>query len=162
MTMLHAAAEARIAAPADRVYRYLADFRNHHPRFLPPAFSDLQVPLGGYGAGTVVTFRLTLGGRTRTVHSEIAEPQPGRVLTETDMQTGALTTLTVTPDGGGSSRVRIETAWRPARGVAGLVERLAGPPLLRALYADELRRLDAYARSTPASAGPADARRGAG
>ena len=30
-------------APADTVYRYLADMRGHHPRFLPPAISDFQL-----------------------------------------------------------------------------------------------------------------------
>ena len=36
-----------VDAPADRVYLYLADMRDHHPRFLPPAFSDFQVESGG-------------------------------------------------------------------------------------------------------------------
>ena len=31
----------------DAVYRYIADMREHHPRFLPPAFSDFQVEPGG-------------------------------------------------------------------------------------------------------------------
>ena len=33
----------------NRVYLYLADMRGHHPRFLPPAFSDFQVESGGAG-----------------------------------------------------------------------------------------------------------------
>jgi hypothetical protein len=45
-------AEAMVGAPADRVYLYLADMRDHHPRFLPPAFPDFQVESGGVGAGT--------------------------------------------------------------------------------------------------------------
>ena len=31
----------------DAVYRYIADMREHHPRFLPPAFSGFQVEPGG-------------------------------------------------------------------------------------------------------------------
>ncbi len=69
-------------APADTVYRYLADMRGHHPRFLPPAFSDFQVESGGVGAGTVTRRKLTAGGRTRECRMEVAEPEPGRVLTE--------------------------------------------------------------------------------
>ena len=36
-------AEGTVDAPAETVYRYLADMRDHHPRFMPPAFSDFQV-----------------------------------------------------------------------------------------------------------------------
>ena len=43
MAELRTAAERLIAAPPDRVYRYIADYREHHPRFLPPAFSDFRV-----------------------------------------------------------------------------------------------------------------------
>ena len=136
--------ERPIGAPAERVYRYLADYREHHHRFLPPAFSDFQVEQGGVGAGTVIHFRLTVGGRTQTYRQRVEEPAPGRVLTEADLEPGAVTTFTVTPDGD-RCRVRIETAWRRA-GVRGLVERLFAPRLLRPLYADELARLDRYAR----------------
>jgi uncharacterized protein YndB with AHSA1/START domain len=38
-------AERSIAAPAEEVYRYIADYRTHHPPFLPPAFSAFQVDL---------------------------------------------------------------------------------------------------------------------
>ena len=43
----------RWGAPAEVVYGYLADMREHHPRFLPPAFEDFKVESGGVGAGTV-------------------------------------------------------------------------------------------------------------
>ncbi len=65
MAEVRVTAEGSISAPAERVYHYLANYREHHPRFLPPAFSDWQVEEGGVGAGTVVRFRLTVGGRTR-------------------------------------------------------------------------------------------------
>ena len=58
------AAERHIGAPAEHVYRLLTDFRAHHPRVLPPAFSDFTVEQGGVGAGTVHSFRLTAGGST--------------------------------------------------------------------------------------------------
>jgi uncharacterized protein YndB with AHSA1/START domain len=142
----HAAAERRIDAPAERVYRCIADFREHHHRFLPPAFSDFRVEAGGVGDGTVASFRLTVGGQTRSVRTRVVEPVPGRVQTETEVDRPTVTTFTVTPDGTGC-RARIETAWRPASGLGGLVERLVAPRLLRRLYADELERLDQYARS---------------
>ena len=65
MAEIRVSAERSIAAPAARVYRLIADYREHHPRFLPPAFSDFQVERGGVGAGTVIRFRLAAGGRNR-------------------------------------------------------------------------------------------------
>ncbi len=52
MPLLHASAERTIPAPAAAVYALLADYRDGHPRILPPAFSDLTVLQGGIGAGT--------------------------------------------------------------------------------------------------------------
>jgi uncharacterized protein YndB with AHSA1/START domain len=75
MAERHVAAERRIDAPAERVYRLLADYTTHHPRILPPAFLEFRVEQGGMGAGTVHSFRLTAGGRAVCVWSE---PPPGR------------------------------------------------------------------------------------
>ena len=106
MAKIRVTVERPIDAPAERVYRYLADYREHHHRFLPPAFSDFQVEQGGVGAGTVIRFRLTVGGRTQTYRQRVEAPAPGRVLTEADLEPGAVPTFTVTPDGD-SCRVRI-------------------------------------------------------
>jgi hypothetical protein len=88
---------------------------------------------------------MTAGGRTREYRMKIAEPEPGRVLTESDMNSTAVTTFTVSAQGG-ASLVRISTAWDGAGGIGGLLERMFAPRVLRAIYADELKRLDAYAR----------------
>ena len=138
-------AERHVDPPAEHAYRLLADFRAHHPHFLPSAFSDFQVEQGGVGAGTVHSFRLTAGGRSRAYRMRVDEPEPGRVLTETDQLSSAVTTFTVTPEGSGS-RVRIETRWQGARGVGGFFERMFAPRVLRRIYDDELERLDRYAR----------------
>jgi len=42
--------------------------------------------------------------------------------------------------------VRISSAWDGAGGIGGLFERMFAPRVMRGLYADELKRLDAYAR----------------
>jgi len=138
-------AEGTVKAPADTVYRYIADMREHHPRFLPPAFSDFRVESGGVGAGTILRYKLTAGGRTREYRTKIAEPEPGRVLTESDTGSSMVTTTTVSPQGG-ASLVQISTTWDGAGGIGGLFERMFAPRVLRGIYADELRRLDAYAR----------------
>jgi hypothetical protein len=144
--MIHLSADRPIQAPPDRVYEILADFRNHHPKILPPAFSDFRVESGGRGAGTILSYRLNLAGRSWKARSRVEEPEPGRVLTESVAESGAVTTFTVTPEGSGS-RVRIDTAWPGGKGVSGWIERLLASRLLRRLYAQELELLDRYARS---------------
>jgi ribosome-associated toxin RatA of RatAB toxin-antitoxin module len=145
MAELRVIAERRVDAPAELVYRLVADFERHHPRFLPPAFSDFRVEQGGVGAGTIVTFRIATGGRSRDYRMEVSEPEPGRVLTESDTRSSLATTWTVDPQGA-ACQVRIATAWQGAGGVGGFFERLFAPRVLRRLYADELERLERYAR----------------
>jgi hypothetical protein len=147
MSTIRVVAAREIAAPTDRVYRILADYREHHPKILPPAFTEFTVEEGGTGAGTVIRFAVRAGGRTQRHHQRIDEPEPGRVLVEQEVGRDLRTTFTVTPAGSGS-HVRIETAWS-ARGIQGLVERLVAPRLLAPIYADELERLDRYARAHP-------------
>lgn len=146
MAEIRVAAQGRIDAPAATVYGYIADYQRHHPNFVPPNFSDFQVEEGGVGAGTVVRFRLKAGGRDRMYCVHITEPEPGCVLEEADTLSTARTTFTVTPMGG-ESMVRIEAAWQGGGGIGGFFERAFAPRVLRALYADELSRLDAYSRS---------------
>ena len=145
MARIVVSAEGTVDAPAETVYRYIADMREHHPRFLPPAFSDFRVESGGVGAGTITRFKVTAGGRTREFRTKVAEPEPGRVLTESDTNSGSVTTFTVSPKGA-ASLVRISTSWDGAGGISGVFERMFAPRVLRAIYTDELKRLDAYAR----------------
>jgi hypothetical protein len=146
MAMIRVAAEGTVAAPPATVYGYLADYNEHHPHILPPAFSDFAVEQGGVGAGTIIRFRLKAGGRTRAYRQQVSEPEPGRVLQEADVNSSLVTTFMVTPASGGS-RVRIETSWQGAGGIGGFFERTFAPRVLRRLYADELQRLDRYARA---------------
>ena len=134
-----------VGAPPELVYGLIADMRAHHANFLPPSLKDLRVEQGGYGAGT--TYRVTgvfLGGE-RQLHMRVDEPQPGRVLTESDLDSPLVTTWTVEPDSEGS-RVSIETVWPPARGIGGVLERLLAPRAMAKVYREELRLLDRYAR----------------
>jgi hypothetical protein len=138
-------AERTVDAPAGAVYGYIADMREHHPHFLPPAFSDFQVESGGVGEGTITRFTVTAAGRARQYQMKVAEPEPGRVLTESDTYSSMVTTTTVTAQGS-MSLVQISTAWEGAGGIGGFFERLFAPRVMRGIYADELERLDAYAR----------------
>jgi hypothetical protein len=91
-----ATASKIINAPAEKVYNLIADYRNGHPRILPKQyFLSLDVEEGGYGAGTIIQFQMRLLGRTQSFRALIAEPEPGRVLVETDIKSGLVTTFMV-------------------------------------------------------------------
>src|SRR5579863_6235257 len=141
MGTLVASAERQVGAPADEVYRYIADHREHHPHFLPPAFSDFEVVSGGVGAGTTTRFKVTAGGRTREYRMTVAEPEPGRTMTESDSGSTLVTTWTITPRDDATSTVRISSSWQGAGGVGGFFERLFAPAAAGRIYAEELRRL---------------------
>ncbi|HLI39309.1 MAG TPA: SRPBCC family protein [Streptosporangiaceae bacterium] len=150
MGTIHVSAERRVDAPARTVYGYIANMREHHPRFLPPAFSGFEVESGGVGDGTVTRFTVTAGGRSRQYRMRVTEPEPGRVLTESDENSSLVTTWTVSPEDG-ASRVQISTTWEGGSGIGGFFERMFAPRAMRGIYADELERLDAYARERAAA-----------
>ena len=144
MPRLHASAERIVPAPAAAVYALLADYRDGHPRILPPAFSDLTVLRGGTGAGTVIRFALRLAGRRQEVEARVEEPEPGRVLSEIYPEKSAVTRFIIDP-AGDQSRVRIETSWEPSRGLAGVIERFLTPRMFRKLYTQELDLIERWA-----------------
>lgn len=152
MAEIVVSAQRLIRAPANRVYGYLADYQQHHPKILPPAFSDFQIDEGGVGAGTVFRVNVTAGGRTRSYHMRVSEPEPGRRLVESDQNSSLVTTFTAIPDAQGAL-TRIETRWQGAGGIGGFFERLFAPRAAGRLYADELRRLDEYARTRSQESG---------
>jgi len=143
---LTAVAERTIAAPADELYTYVADFRQHHPRILPPAFQEFTVEAGGVGLGTVTSSRFTLGRTTETIRTRVARVEPGRLIEEV-VETRPMTTTFRFLPGGDLTTVRIETTWEPRGGISGVLERLFAPRMLAEVYADELGRLEAYAAS---------------
>lgn len=145
MRTVTATAARTLDAPADVVYRCLSDFREHHHRFLPPAFSDYRVEEGGTGEGSVVSFTVTAGGRSRPYRMRVVVPTPGRVLEERDTGSSLVTTFTLTPEGD-RTQLRIQTTWNGAGGVGGFFERMFAPAALTRIYDDELVRLDTYLR----------------
>ena len=150
MTEILVTTEKVVNAPADTVFGYLRDMREH-PNFLPPAFSDFQVESGGVGPGTITRFTVTAGGRSRKYRMKVDEPEPGRIITESDTGSSLVTKTTVTPREGGVSHVEIATTWQGAGGIGGFFERTFAPRALRAIYEDELTRLDDYARAQQTS-----------
>ena len=143
MAKVVASAERSVDAPAEQVYSYLADM-NLHQRFLPPAFSDFKIEQGGVGAGTVTSFKITAGGRTRSYRMQVSEPAAGRTLVETDTGSSLVTTYDVAPQGD-KSLVSITTSWDGAGGIGGFFERTFAPRAIERLYNEALDRLNAYA-----------------
>ncbi len=145
MSQQRAAASAVIAAPADRVYAILRDYRDGHPRILPPQhFPLLEVEAGGIGAGTVLRVEARLLGVTARFRMTVTEPEPGRVLVETDAAAGTVTTFTVDPGPEqGQSRVTIATEWPGRAGVLGALEARVVPRAMQRVFAEELENLAA-------------------
>ena len=134
-------ASARVAAPADVVYGIIADYRNGHPHILPkPYFEWLEVEQGGHGGGTVIRFQMRVLGQTRVLRAVVTEPEPGRVLVETDTGGGPVTTFTVEPEESGS-HVTFSTELTSAGGPLGVLERFVLKRILRRIYARELELL---------------------
>jgi hypothetical protein len=104
----------RIYAPAETIYKILADYRAKHPRILPkPYFLSLDVEEGGVGEGTIVNFKMRLLGRTQSFRSLITEPVPGRALLEMDLNAGISTRFDLAPlESGQQTQVTISTQLR--------------------------------------------------
>lgn len=134
---------ATIDAPAPVLYGVIADYRGGHQEILPrPPFVSLDVEEGGTGAGTVMRVAMRFFGRTETFRSVVSEPEPGRVLVETN-DTGYVTTFTVEPrgDGDGRTEVTISTDMSRLSGLRGALERRVARRLLPPVYRRELELL---------------------
>ncbi len=141
MHEIRAHAEASIASDAELVYGILADYRHGHPAILPSKyFRNVEVEAGGTGAGTRLRFQMPALFGWRDFKVEISEPEPGRVIEETETSVGSVTRFTVDPSTGGHCRVRIETQYR-RKGLSGWIESRLAPPFLRKIFQEELLTL---------------------
>lgn len=150
MTIIHARASKIIDAPPEKVYAVLADYHVGHPAILPkPAFEGITVDKGGYGDGTETQVHMNAFGKRRTVYHVVSEPEPGRILVETDKDTGLKTTFTVDPvDGGARSHVTIDSEFKQSSGLRGITEKMTIPLLIGGVFKKELRNLAKYVTET--------------
>ena len=133
----------RIGAPADRVYGIIRDYHQGHPSILPKQFSNMRVVKGGVGAGTTIAFDVRVLGQTQHFVAVVTEPEPGRVLVETNLEpTESVTTFVVEPITETESSVTIATALSQRRGLAGRLERFVTAKVMQSLYAAELKKLN--------------------
>jgi hypothetical protein len=139
-------ATAVIDAPAPAAYAVIADYRDGHPRILPrPPFVSLDVEEGGVGAGTVIRFRMRVLGTTREMRAAVTEPEPGRVLVESDAAGDVVTTFTVDPVEGGKAHVTISTDMKVTGWPFGWLQRRLLTRLLRPVYIREIEQLGVVA-----------------
>jgi polyketide cyclase/dehydrase/lipid transport protein len=153
-------ATGRLNAPPRRVYDTIANYHTGHPRILPKQFRNLRVEKGGIGDGTVITFQVRVFGKTDTFRAEVTEPEPGRMLVEKNVAgSESVTTFIVEPGARADEAiVTITTELNARRGWAGAVERFMTERVLRPMYAEELRLLEAAAADRPGTEAATTAR----
>lgn len=153
MSKIHVEASTDIPAPPSAVYAVLSDYQSGHPNILPKQyFPRLEVESGGQGAGTIFNARTRVGGLERPLRMQVSEPEPGRVLMETDTASDLYTTFTHDPiNNGQHTHLTIATDWTPQPGLAGLLERWLSPSMLRRVYHTELRQIADYMQNQNAS-----------
>ena len=158
MAQIHTQATAILAARPEDVYAIIADYHRGHREILPHTrlggLYDLHVEQGGYGAGTVISFKSRLLGAEQVLHQRVSEPEPGRMLVEQaiDSPQNETTTFTIDPaDEGQRSRITIATTMNASPGLRGAIERTATLLLMRGIYRQELKLLEVVAqkRSKP-------------
>lgn len=154
MRQIKAKAAAILNAGSDDVYTTIADYRQGHPRIIPPkSLYDLQVEQGGYGAGTVIRFKARALGVERAFYQRVSEPEPGRVLIEQDIDSAhnTITTFTVTPlEQGQKTHVEISHVELASPGLQGFIESLVSPGIMTAVLREELKLLETVARQRDA------------
>lgn len=146
---------AVLQAPPEVVYGIFADYHEGHPSVLPrPPFGPLVVERGGTGAGTRFRVETRKGFGMKTYRMDVTEPEPGRLLVETDVDSDLHTHFRVEPAEGGGSRVTITTRYTRG-GVRGWMERMLLPRLGRPIYQQEMRNVEKLARERSAAPAPA-------
>jgi hypothetical protein len=144
------------ARPGD-VYATIADYHQGHPDILPKEnLYDLQVEQGGYGAGTMIRFKMKVLGVEQSFYQRVSEPEPGRVLVEQDIDSvqNVMTTFTVTPvEHEQKSHVEISTMMDTSPGFKGFMERIIVPIINPQVYRKELRLLEAVAQKRSTTQG---------
>jgi len=143
------AASRVISASAQVTYRLIADYQGGHQRILPDKyFGNLRATKGGYGDGTEIAFEMYPFGMkraTQQARARVTEPEPGRVLVETDLDRGFVTTFTVDAVGPSSARVEFVTSVPRKPGILGAIEKSVTTRLLSTVYDAELKQLDRVA-----------------
>lgn len=135
-----------INAPREIIYNVLRDYREGHKHILPaPYFNNWRIIKGGLGAGTEILFSIEVYGQQTHYHQIVTEPEPGRVIRESDQYTTQYSTFTLDSVGDGhQTRVTIFSAMPTGSGLKGVLQRLFQPRIVRAMFRKELQNLADY------------------
>lgn len=139
--------EASRVIPANikTVYDVIADYEGGHQAILPkPAFREMNVLEGGYGAGTRLRVHVRIWGQSYYYNQIVEEPEPGRVILERDLDTGQYTTFTLDSLSDNSTKVTITSVNPLSEGIKGFLERISQPTIISNLFKQELRNLENY------------------
>jgi hypothetical protein len=148
---LHVEMSHVIDANPEQLYDIVRDYHVGHPAILPKEYftKGLTVEQGGVGAGTVIRTSVTMWGNEYPFRSIVSEPEPGRMLVETDTETGQYTNFIFEPlNGGRQTRVTFASEFPLVKGLMGVIQRLSMPSIVRKMYIKELYNLAEYARTT--------------
>lgn len=146
MDGLHIEVSKIINATLPTVYAILADYNKGHQRILPKRyFKKMSVLEGGCGGGTRIKVEMSVLGKKSTLNFLVSEPEPGRILVETDSNAGVTTRFTLEPTGDRQTQVTIDSTMAVNQGLLGGLERLFNKWLIRRIYNEELKMLDTYA-----------------
>jgi len=125
--------ERVITAPPEAVYNFLADY-SRRPMILPPNYVNYHIERGGFGAGTVIVYKLQASGRERPYSMTVEEPAPGVIL-ERDLNSSLTTIWQLLPMGNGCyTKVVLTTQWEGSSGAGGFFERTFAPMGLGRVY----------------------------
>jgi len=126
-----------IGAPAEKIYKVLAD-PEHHIRILPDVFSHYRAEGDSTVAFTVKAFGTTHDVKVRVEHAE-----PNKLIREIDLEKGTCVEFLLEPHADGTI-VTISTQYKKAPTLAGLLESLFAPAFLHRIYKEELVLLGRY------------------
>ncbi len=140
---------AVIDARPEEIYAILADYRDGHPQIVPKEYlRNLEVEVGGYGAGTIIRYHTRAFGVERPARAVVSEPEPGRVLVETETTSSIVTSFTVTPiNDGRQSHVQIASEWKPGRNIFDAFQQAFYPLIMRRIYPKELSLIAAFVKT---------------
>lgn len=143
MGRVRAVTSRQIAASAQAVFEALADYAQVRPKILPAQYSGYAVREGGFGAGTVASWRLAATRRrSRDVLARVSQPA-ALTLVEVDENSSLRVTWTVSGQGN-VALVTAEALWSGARGIGGFFERRFAPKGMNQIHDQVLAGLAAY------------------
>lgn len=138
-----------IPANHEVIYTVIADYHTGHQAILPrPAFKEMKVLEGGFGAGTRTHIHVRIFGQSYYYEQIIEEPEVGRILVERDIHTGQTSTFTLDPLSENETWVTITAIQPLSAGFKGLLERISQPTIMRNLFKTELQQLADYVTRT--------------